>query len=113
MIPRTNGRWTLPGGGIEFGEDPADAVVREVFEETSLEARIDRLAGIHSVSWERAGRPYHNVHIVYHMRILGGELTVEVDGSTDMVSWWSKDEVRGLPQIPLVGFGFKHAFPTG
>lgn len=29
-----DGRWTLPGGGVDFGEDPHDGVIREVDEET-------------------------------------------------------------------------------
>jgi len=36
-------RWTLPGGGIDFGEHPRDAVVREVYEETGLHVRVGAL----------------------------------------------------------------------
>jgi len=35
--------WTLPGGGVETGESPLEAVVREVKEETGLEAKVSRL----------------------------------------------------------------------
>lgn len=34
--------WTLPGGGVESGETPHEAVVREVKEETGLDARVRR-----------------------------------------------------------------------
>src|ERR1700744_2173063 len=40
--------WTLPGGGIEPGEDPAHAAVREVQEETGYDAVLDELLGVHS-----------------------------------------------------------------
>ena len=43
------GHWTLPGGGIDFGEDPEDAVVREFIEETGLTVKVRKLAGIDSL----------------------------------------------------------------
>ena len=38
------GMWTLPGGGLQFGEEPAHAVIRELAEETGLEGRVISLA---------------------------------------------------------------------
>lgn len=40
--------WNLPGGSLEHGETPWDGVIREVKEETGLDVKIDRLAGIYS-----------------------------------------------------------------
>lgn len=43
---RDAGQWTLPGGIIEPGEAPADAAVREVWEETRVQAKLVRIAGV-------------------------------------------------------------------
>jgi len=43
---RDAGQWTLPGGIVEPGELPADAAVREVWEEAGVRVRLDRVVGI-------------------------------------------------------------------
>ena len=40
--------WTLPGGKVEHAEDPFDAVIREVAEETGYDAVVERLLGVDS-----------------------------------------------------------------
>jgi ADP-ribose pyrophosphatase YjhB (NUDIX family) len=103
------GMWTLPGGGIEFGEAPDLAVVREVEEETGLLGRITGEPRIlsHSGTWPaRAGRDYpvryHHVRFVYPMEIVGGSERMEVDGSTDACGWFAPDDLRELPVVGLV-----------
>ena len=85
------GLWTLPGGGLDFGEAPIDGAVREVEEETGLLAAIAGPPVIHSDSgvWDRRSGPvsYHHVRFVFPMRVVGGEERLEVDGSTDAFEW--------------------------
>lgn len=98
------GRWTLPGGGLDFGERPTDAVVREVYEETGLAVRVEELLDADAERWghERDGVAYdgHAVRFLYRVTVLGGTLgVVEVDGSTDDVRWWRLD---ALPELTPV-----------
>lgn len=107
------GGWTLPGGGIDPGEDPADGVLREVREETGFEAEIEELLGIDNMiipgdrrlSAEKQGVPMQALRIVYRARITGGELTVEQGGSTDDVAWFTQEEIDGLKRVSLVDVG--------
>ena len=100
------GRWTLPGGGLKFGEDPEVGVLREVEEETGFTGEVIRLAFVSS--WTRGPLPemgygpFHGVRIVYWVRITGGELRHEVDESTDMAAWFPRDELRTTPLVELV-----------
>jgi ADP-ribose pyrophosphatase YjhB (NUDIX family) len=91
--------WTLPGGEIEHGEDPYDAVVREVAEETGYQVQVDELLGLNSrtrqVKWA-PGAVFQAVGIFYRVRITGGQLRNEVGGSTDLAAWMP---VGGVPQL--------------
>jgi 8-oxo-dGTP diphosphatase len=94
--------WILPGGGVDHGEDPYDAVIREVFEETGYRAEVDELLGIENVHGpalrDGVELDYHRIRILYHAHVVGGELTFEVGGSTDRAAWFPLDalpEVRG------------------
>jgi 8-oxo-dGTP diphosphatase len=44
--PNGQTNWTFPGGRVEYGEDPFDAVTREVAEETGYDAVVERLLGV-------------------------------------------------------------------
>jgi len=91
--------WTLPGGGVEFGEDPRDAVVREVHEETGLDAMIGDSAHVHSVRFHasNSGTDLHSVRIVYDgwvPRDAPEPHVVERDGSTVDVAWFPLADVE-------------------
>ena len=45
---RATDHWTLPGGGVEHGEDPIETPVRELYEETGCSGAVQRLLGVDS-----------------------------------------------------------------
>lgn len=91
-----NGRWSLPAGVVDPGEQPADAVVREVFEETGVRVEIERLGGVatHPVVYPN-GDACEYLHIWFVCRATGGEARVNDDESTE-VCWYALDSLPPL-----------------
>jgi ADP-ribose pyrophosphatase YjhB (NUDIX family) len=106
------GQWTLPGGGLNFGEDPRDGAIRELAEETGLEGRIRSLAFVSSITGparpEHGYGPWHGVRIVYLVEITGGELRDEKDESTDAAGWFSRTQIASMPVVELVELALAH-----
>ena len=93
--------WTLPGGGVDHGEDPRDALIREVQEETGLDATVGDRARVYSAHMPRSPRDgqlvdAHAIRLVYEGWVPPDSpvpRVVEVDGSTIEAAWKTLDEV--------------------
>ncbi|PVU83708.1 hypothetical protein DDP54_12670 [Cellulomonas sp. WB94] len=92
--------WTLPGGALQFGEDPPTAVRREVLTRTSLVVEVRDVLGVDS--WRAslvpsnrrsASTDTHAIRIVYAGRIVGG-LLGDVDAAAERFGWVA---VEALP----------------
>jgi ADP-ribose pyrophosphatase YjhB (NUDIX family) len=108
------GAWTLPGGGIDFGEHPDAAVIRELEEETGYLGEIEEVAGVFSHVYRQSraaqGRDLHFLGILYHVRIVGGELRDEIGGSTDTAAWLTRAELAGRRLVEIARQGVEIAF---
>jgi 8-oxo-dGTP diphosphatase len=75
--------WGLPGGGVESGESPWQAVVREVKEEVGLDVEVERLVGVYSWPGE------DDLTLTFACKAVGGELSASDESSGARYFRWN------------------------
>jgi ADP-ribose pyrophosphatase YjhB (NUDIX family) len=102
------GGWTLPGGGVDHGEDPRDTVVRETFEETGQHLTDVALVDVESDHFEGVSprgvlEDFHAVRLLFSGTVAEPTEPVvhDVGGTTAQARWVELDQVDRLDLVAL------------
>jgi 8-oxo-dGTP pyrophosphatase MutT (NUDIX family) len=99
FVQHVEGRWQLPGGAVDPGERPTEAIRRECLEEAGIDVEPNGIAGVFGGPEYRI--TYSNgdeagwVVTVFEARIVAGDPTPS-DDETQAVGWFTPDELAAL-----------------
>lgn len=97
-----NGRWSIPSGILEPGEQPAEGILREITEETGVTARVEELVEAHSeepVTYAN-GDVCQFLNLLYRCRWVSGEARVADDESLE-VGWFHPGALPAMTAYQL------------
>lgn len=97
--------WEFPGGQIENGEDLIEGITREVFEESGIKIKVDRLVGVYSntksyLGWDNKTIVPTKVIFDFLATAIGGDLKCSEESIE--VGWFSKDLVLSMIREPWI-----------
>ena len=95
--------WSLPGGGLEFGESIEHCLIREILEETGLNVAVQELLYV----CDRIQDGRHRVHLTFSLERLGGKLTKGIEPEKDA---HPIQAVKMAPVDHLIEYGFSTKF---
>lgn len=87
---------------MEFGETIEEAMIREVFEETGLTVTSKAMAVYKSRVAELEDKDLHLLQFLFDVEVVAGELTNELDGSTDLAEWVSLSDINDQNSVDIV-----------
>lgn len=93
-------KWEFPGGKIDFGETPEEAVVREIKEESGYSAKVKYLLPkLLSTTWGFPDRKSQQILICYVCELISGEACLGDHGVSE-IKWFTKEEALELECLP-------------
>jgi ADP-ribose pyrophosphatase YjhB (NUDIX family) len=93
-----SGKWSIPAGFLDHGEDPRETAEREVLEETGLRVRATGLIDVFANPPQQGGA---SIFILYDAEVLGGEIKAGDDAG--------EAAFHSLDALPRLAFASTHA----
>lgn len=98
--PAVKGMWNQPAGWLEVGENPIEAVKREVKEETGFDFEPKNILGIYSLSKTRNEAGHHGVKIIFLGKI-SDEQGKHWEDEISEVKWFTPEEIENMDLATL------------
>ena len=106
---QVDGKWTIPGGWADVGNTPTEVAVREIKEETGLDAEVLRLLAIYDKQRHpHPPEPYYIYKLIFHCKVTGGELQAGFD--MQGADWFSLDELPPLSEERILENQLHHLY---
>ena len=100
-LESADGKWELPGGKIEFGESPEEAVKREVYEETGYNVEVKQIVPYSNVGvWEYKNCIQHTIVFSYICKLKDENHINIKDKGINEYRWINYDELNSFDFLP-------------
>lgn len=106
---KSDGLWTIPGGWVDIGESPSEAVVREIFEESGYQTRAIKLLAVYDN--HKHGHPptlHHGYKLFVLCELLGGSPQANIE--TDQVEFFAESKIPELSLFRVTPSQIKRLF---
>lgn len=109
-LPSADEKWGLPGGKIEFGETPEEAVIRETMEETGCEVEILEMIPVTYTSvWHYSDKEQHTIVFGYYGKLIEVSDCEIHDRKINSIKWILPTEIDRYDFLPGVSEMIKYS----
>lgn len=99
-LPEAHLKWEYPGGKVDFGETPQEAIVREVFEETGVKVKVNRLLPfVQTNYWKYPWGNQQTLCFIFVCDFVKQE-TASGDHHVEKIDWVEIKKVKDLSSLP-------------